>query len=500
MEDDITASAVVPASQVNPMPHGAKAAAYKFAVNCEYRLFQRPDDAVHRGLDRQTERDMARPDNFLSNFEPLTADHARALVDRVTEFDEFSPPMTELLRSRRDWLGTRSFRSASPTVGRWQAEQKPALPANPPGPVSHRRSATLPTRDLRWHCGDHEPGAPCRCPSAALFLIGRRNNPPDRAAGIRPLAVYNPIHYQELPEFFMDVICSLTGKSPSTTGAGSEGALTKGPFNALQTIVDLNAAFLSYVLTGLPGFSTAAGFVGPARQVDHDISLLVPEVWCRLSTARAHDPAFLIREGLSSKHAATSIHGGEKVLASRLGYRITAPLRPDLFSDGIFDHPDRGLRRSLLASGNAETSMRSSTASRTSPMLSSGSPLQAFDDGSVEIACPPLRALLSIMAHGNHEGKDVHHPDVRRLFTRESVLTSDWYGHRLAAKQRVEERLWRRHLATLDAWLAENANAPLAAEIRQRRALALAELDRVTAPAFLENLVGALGVDPSLYG
>ena len=33
----------------------------------------------------------------------------------------------------------------------------------------------------------------------------------------------------------MDFICSLTGKSPSTTGAGSEGALTKGPFNALRT-------------------------------------------------------------------------------------------------------------------------------------------------------------------------------------------------------------------------------------------------------------------------
>ena len=40
---------------------------------------------------------------------------------------------------------------------------------------------------------------------------------------IRGLAVYNPIHYQELPELFMDFICSLTGKSPSTTGAGSEG-------------------------------------------------------------------------------------------------------------------------------------------------------------------------------------------------------------------------------------------------------------------------------------
>ena len=45
-------------------------------------------------------------------------------------------------------------------------------------------------------------------------LIGRRNNPAEPTAGIRGLAVYNPIHYQELPELFMDFICSLTGKSP----------------------------------------------------------------------------------------------------------------------------------------------------------------------------------------------------------------------------------------------------------------------------------------------
>ena len=62
-------------------------------------------------------------------------------------------------------------------------------------------------------------------------LSGRRNNRPEE--GIRPLCVYGPIHYQELPELFMDYVCSLTGTSPSTTGAGSEGALTKGPFNAL---------------------------------------------------------------------------------------------------------------------------------------------------------------------------------------------------------------------------------------------------------------------------
>jgi len=93
-------------------------------------------------------------------------------------------------------------------------------------------------------------------------LPGRRNNPPDSKAGIRPLAVYGPIHYQELPELFMDFVCSLTGKSPSTTGAGSEGALTKGPFNALVPTSDLNNALLGFILTGYSGFTTAAGHIG----------------------------------------------------------------------------------------------------------------------------------------------------------------------------------------------------------------------------------------------
>ena len=104
----------------------------------------------------------------------------------------------------------------------------------------------------------------------------------DAKAGAPPLAVYNPIHYQEVPELFMDFICSLTGKSPSTTGFGSEGALTKGPFNALPPVVDVNNALVSAILTGYAGFTTAAGYIGPEYRVDHDNSMIVPESWCRM--------------------------------------------------------------------------------------------------------------------------------------------------------------------------------------------------------------------------
>ncbi len=61
----------------------------------------------------------------------------------------------------------------------------------------------------------------------------------------------------------MEFIASMTGKSPSTTGAGSEGALTKGPFNALCAITDLNNALVSYLVSGYSGWVTSAGCLVP---------------------------------------------------------------------------------------------------------------------------------------------------------------------------------------------------------------------------------------------
>ena len=69
-----------------------------------------------------------------------------------------------------------------------------------------------------------------------------------------------------------------------------------------------------------------------------------------------------------------------------------------------------------------------------------------FSDGSIEFACQPLRALLFIMKDGEYEGKDLYHPDVRYLFTRESLINSDWYKKRLATKQQIDIKRWQRHV------------------------------------------------------
>ena len=78
MEDDITASVVVPAERLQNLNPDYSNPSVKFVHNCEARLFQRPDEAIHRGYDKQTEQDLSEPGNFLSNFEPLRQADARA--------------------------------------------------------------------------------------------------------------------------------------------------------------------------------------------------------------------------------------------------------------------------------------------------------------------------------------------------------------------------------------------------------------------------------------
>jgi hypothetical protein len=490
-EDDITASVVVPGAALPGLGRNTDSPSYKFAVNCEYRLFQRPDDAVHRGLDKQTESDMARSDNFLSNYEPLTGRAAQRMAAKITQFDKYTEPMQRLLRgAARDPDGY-VVASSDPRIVDGKPSKNPRYLQTRPD-LLDPMSVYVAEQGARLFRA-LPLGAPVYWPVDAV-LLGRRNNPPDEAAGIRGLAVYNPIHYQELPELFMDFICSLTGKSPSTTGAGSEGALTKGPFNALRPTADLNAALVSYILTGLGGFSTAAGHIGPNVRVDHDISLLVPEIWCRL-TPQEREPAFLIREG-HLEPLSDFRHKGAVVLASRLGYRITGKFVRTFFGR-VFDYPSKVFTDEIL---KPETQDADAFADGIRNITEAQQRVGRtyIEDGSIAEACPPLKALLTIMATGSFEGKDNRHPDIRKMFTREALLASDWYRARLETKQRRDTALWSRHVASLEAFLADPSRGSEARQLGlpARRAYAAAELNRVSSPEYRKSLVGMIGADP----
>ncbi|HTB20670.1 MAG TPA: hypothetical protein VK708_21250, partial [Bryobacteraceae bacterium] len=319
VEDDITASVVLPRESLTDLDSEYPNPSVKLVANCERRLFQRPDDAIRRGADRQAEADIASAGNFFSNYEAFDAPGARALVDHVAEFDRYTEPMKQRLESFVDQpQAGYVVSSAHPRVVNGKPSTNPRYLQPRPDLMNPRDSYLA---EIAARLEREIPAArPVYQPVNAV-LAGRRNSPADPQSGTPPLAVYGPVHYQELPELFMDFVASLTGKSPATTGFGSEGALTKGPFNALWPVVDLNNALVSAIVTGYAGFTTSAGYAGPNFRVDHDVSLLVPEIWCRM---RVHerDPEFLKAHGYLEQVCDFCLNG-RTVLASRLGYRIT---------------------------------------------------------------------------------------------------------------------------------------------------------------------------------
>jgi hypothetical protein len=487
IEDDITTSVTLP----SPLEGGQTS--FKFVENCEYRLFQRPDDAIHPGKDKQAEADLAGGARFISNFEPLPAAEAKRMVAHVVEFDKYTEPMKARIRG-----------VAAQDEGWFVASNAPRLVGGKPTPnvrYLQDRPDVVDPREfhiaeagirLRRALGADEP---VWQPVQAV-LVGRRNNPPEKNAkgtDIPPLAVYNPLHFQELPEAFMDFVASLTGKSPSTTGAGSEGAMTKGPFNALWSIHDLNNAFLSYALTGLQIFSTPAGHVGRKYQVDHDISLLMPEIWARMA-ADERDASRLISGNYLERIKDFKV-GNKTVAASRLGWRINEKFLHSFFGR-VFSEPTAVFPADML---QPELQSKADFIAGVENIVE-GQRLAAlfyFEDGSVEAACPPLKALLHVMAHGQYQGMTLESKKLRALFDTENIRSSDWYKARLVRQQLHDVEQAAAQAAYIRSVLSAPHNRRAAAELKLAERLAKAEQRAAEAkkPGYLKTLVGTIGLD-----
>lgn len=495
-EDDITASVVVPRDQLSGIPKEFQAPSLKFVENCEFRLFQRPDDAIIPGYDKHTEFDYATKQNFFSNYEPLTRDQVRDKVEDVILFEQYTPDMRQAMRDFVDSEDGPDYfvSNSAPRLVDGVPTKNPRYLQNRPD-LAAQREEYLADMGIRLFRRLDE-GVPVFNPVGAV-LPGRRNNPADKAAGIRPLAVYNPIHYQELPELFMDFIASLTGKSPSTTGAGSEGALTKAPFNALLPVTDLNNALISYILTQSHGFTTAAGYVGHKYRVDHDISLLIPELWCRMYP-HEQDPKWLIEMGFLEKMEDFE-SDGEPILASRLGYRITEAFTRNIFGR-IFSHPDSVLTEDMLKP-ELQSQEYFVDGIRNIVEAQKKAALNYFEDGGVEMAIPPLKALLNIMAHGDYEGKSLADPEVRKLFDLQAILDSEWYQDRLQAKLKLEKKTLQKKVDYLNSISdRDHLDSKESRSIREKlEAVTARKQDLDENPeTYLAKLKGTLGCDPSL--
>ncbi|MFV0427881.1 MAG: hypothetical protein ACK5KO_00385 [Arachnia sp.] len=483
-EDDITASVVVPGEAVG-YPHSRK-----YVTNCETLLFQRPDDAIHRGYDKQTESDMSKPGTFISNFEPLTLENAREIVADAVGFSSFTQPIKDLVlrvASGGDALPTYWVSSAHPRIVDGKPSKNPRYLQLRPDLASPTATATaeLISKLNRKMAMTQELRLP-----VDVVAAGRRNNPADD--GVPPLCTYGPLHYMELPELFMEFISSMTGKSPSTTGAGSEGAMTKAPFNALPSIIDLNAALLSFILTGYDGWLSSAGVIGPNVRVDHDISLLVPEVFSRM-TEQERDARSLIAEG-SLEPLENFTHNGDKVLASRLGYRITAKFTAKYFGR-IFLHPHAVFTEEMLRPEVQDLDVFAesmATIVKTHRRVAKS----YFDDATIQLAVPPLRALLEIMATGfTADGLTLHDQPFRDAFSAESVLASDWYAARLQAQRDSDLAYAQRSLDQLDTFAEREQHTDTGRRlgVTARRASLNSRITELTADEQGSRLAGTLG-------
>jgi hypothetical protein len=494
-EDDISVSIVLPGSMLKNLNPRYPQHSYKFVENCERRFFQRPDEAIVRGYDKQTEKDFSEPGNFLSNFEPLNRAQVSEMVTDILRFEQFTEPMQKALRQ---FLASESPQFVACSANPRLVDGKPS---KNPRYLQKRSDWEQPRelylaevglrlyRRLPWE-------EPIALPVNAI-LPGRRNNPPDRKAGIPPLATFNPIHYLELPELFMEFIASLTGKSPSTTGAGSEGALTKAPFNALPSIIDLNNALVSALLTGQPAFISSAGYIGPHYRVEHDISLVIPEVWSRM-TPEERNPEYLIRAGFLEK-CEDRVFNGKKIESSRMGWRINESF-VNAFFGRVFNNPNVIFNKEIL---RPELQDEALFAEGIETMVETERQVATlyFQDGTIAGACPPLRALLHIMKDGHYNGKGIHDPEIRSLFTQEYLLSSDWYRLRLQCRIQIEIKLYQKFEATIENLLQEQSyrtvvdRLGLSSKLQEVRQ----HLARLREPDAWKSLHGTIGADPWVH-
>jgi hypothetical protein len=230
--------------------------------------------------------------------------------------------------------------------------------------------------------------------------------------------------------------------------------------------------------------------------VDHDISLLVPEIWCRM-TPPERAPGYLIAEGHLERCADFDFEG-RRVLASRLGWRITARFVQTFFGR-VLGNPSSAFDEGFLRPEKQDLAVFADGVDNIVSAMRNAAE-HYFADGSVELACPPLCALLHIMRDGAWEGRGPDDAAFRTLFTRESVLASDWYRGRLEAQRTIDAHLAETQACYLEKFLTRSNYTDVAVrlDIKGRLAATLAAARAASEPGYLARLTGTLGAEPSI--
>jgi len=191
-------------------------------------------------------------------------------------------------------------------------------------------------------------------------------------------------------------------------------------------------------------------------------------------------------------------HKGRKILASRLGYRMTAKFARVHFGR-IFLHPETVFTPELLQPELQDPDVFAAT---IGVMVETHERVAKayFDDGTIDGAIPPLRALLEIMAHGkSREGWDIDTPEFRRLFDRDVVMNSDWYTERLEAKRAAALARAEAGLAAIEKFAATPGNEEPSARLDMPKRIldAKSEVARFKGGTYRKQIVGTTGGEAS---
>ncbi|MEO1525522.1 MAG: hypothetical protein AAFX06_08795, partial [Planctomycetota bacterium] len=207
------------------------------------------------------------------------------------------------------------------------------------------------------------------------------------------------------------------------------------------------------------------------------------------------DPAAMIADGMLEKIEDFE-HNGVSIPASRLGYRITRRF-VRTYMGRVFDNPVKVFTEDIL---QPEKQDFESYADGILYIAEAQKRVakRYLEDSGYDLACPPLRAIISILANGEYEGKGIDDPSIREMFTREHLLASDWYRRRLVEQQDRDIQHWRDCVGRLKNYLATPGYSAIASEMSLEQRLAYAEekLSAAEKSDYVDTLVGTLGADP----
>ena len=102
------------------------------------------------------------------------------------------------------------------------------------------------------------------------------------------------------------------------------------------------------------------------------------------------------------------------------------------------------------------------------------------------------------MKDGHFEGEGLDSTKLRDLFTRESMLASDWYAERLQSQQTHDIAMWKTNVQYLENYLQRQTHSGVAKrlDIESRLTESKETLDTVSSKKYLNSLVGTLGRQP----